>query len=247
MKTFKTTALFAAVFLYIFTFNSCKSYPPAFEVNQFYTDSNDKVIFIDEASYIAIMPKNQDQAFTAESAIIFYPGGLVDYHSYLPLMTDCAEHGAACFIVKMPLNFAFMNKNAAGNFVADHPEIKNWYLAGHSLGGAMAASYISEHTEDFKGLILLAAFSTRDISDSNLKVLSIYGSNDGILNLEKYNLYKKNLPPSGKGLTEIVLDGGNHAHFASYGEQKGDGKADITPEEQQKATAAEIIQWAGLK
>ena len=246
MKILKPLALLAAVYLAVIPLSSCKSYQPAFEVNQFYSDFNANVDFIDNNSYITIMPKNQDPAYVPESAIVFYPGGLVDYHAYLPLLTPCAEQGAACFIVKMPLDFAFMNKNAAGKLVKTHPGIKKWYIAGHSLGGAMAASYAAEHSEDFEGLILLASFSTHDLSDSGLKVLSIYGSNDEVLNLEKYNLYKTNLPPVGNGLTEIVLDGGNHAQFASYGAQKGDGTADITPEEQQQTTAAEITRWAGL-
>ena len=111
----------------------------------------------------------------------------------------------------------------------------------------MAAAYASKHKEVFEGLILLAAFSTHDISDSGLRVLSIYGSNDGVLNMDHYNKNKKNLPAQSdqKGLTEIVIDGGNHAQFSSYGTQKGDGKANITSEEQQEQTAAAIAVWVG--
>ena len=124
-----------------------------------------------------------------------------------------------------------------------HPEIKNWYMAGHSLGGAIAASFVSRHTEEFKGLILLAAYSTHDISKSGLKVLSIYGSNDEVLNLDKYQKNKKNLPAVGDGLTEIIIDGGNHAQFANYGAQEGDGTAEISSEAQQEVTAAEMLSW----
>ena len=78
-------------------------------------------------------------------------------------------------------------------------------------------------------------------------MLSIYGSNDGVLDMNKYQKNKTKLPPVGKGLTEIVIDGGNHAQFASYGAQEGDGAAEISEEEQQAITAEEIISWIGLK
>ena len=249
----KNKRLMAATVLAFFLITaltfSCKSYPPAFDINQLHSEYNYSIEYINTDSYIVLMPKNESPAYVPETGIIFYPGGKVDFQAYLPLMSLCAEKGAACFIVKMPLNYAFMDKNAADKFPVLHPEIKNWYLAGHSLGGAMAASYIADNFENYNGLILLAAFSTKDLSKTNLKVLSIYGSKDGVLNMEKYQKYKSNLPAEtadGNGLTEKVIEGGNHAQFANYGAQKGDLFPDITSEEQQRITADEIIAWAGL-
>ena len=247
----KNKRLMAATVLAFFLLTaltfSCKSYPPSFDIEKFYTESDDTIDFIEDKSYIALLPKNEAGEYYTENGIIFYPGGLVDYHAYIPLLTRCAENKTACFIVKMPLNFAFMDKQAAGKFLTLYPEINNWYMAGHSLGGAIAASYISRHAKDFKGLILLAAYSTHDISKKNLKVLSLYGSNDKVLNLEHYHKYQKKLPAIGSGLTEIIINGGNHAQFASYGNQDGDGIADISAEEQQSITAAEIASWMELK
>ena len=93
---------------------------------------------------------------------------------------------------------------------------------------------------------LWQALIFHDISDSGLKVLSLYGSNDGVLSMDKYQKNKKKLPPVGKGLTEIIIDGGNHSQFASYGAQKGDYMANVTTDEQQRITADEISNWAGL-
>ena len=101
----------------------------------------------------------------------------------------------------------------------------------------MAASYVSKHTEDFEGLVLLAAYSTEDLSDSGLKVLSVYGSEDGVLNREKYEEYRDNLP---EHTVEKVIEGGNHAGFGSYGEQEGDGQAKISQEEQIEVTVEKI-------
>ena len=247
IRRFSAYVTVAVIFLSAFIFASCQSYQPAFDVDQFYSSYNENVDFVDSSNYTVVMPKNDKPGTYIENGLIFYPGGLVEYHSYLQLMTYCAENGFACFLVKMPHDFAFMNKRAAGKFLKLHPEIKNWYVAGHSLGGAMAASYVSKHIDKFDGLILLAAYSTHDLSDSNLKVLSIYGSNDRVLNLDHYQKFKKNLPLVGNGLTEIIIDGGNHSQFANYGFQEGDGKAEISADEQQRITADEISLWAGLK
>ena len=101
----------------------------------------------------------------------------------------------------------------------------------------MAASYVSKHTEDFEGLVLLASYSTEDLSDSGLKVFSVYGSEDGVLNREKYEEYRSNLP---EDTVEYVIEGGNHAGFGSYGEQEGDGQARISQGEQIAITVEKI-------
>ena len=91
---------------------------------------------------------------------------------------------------------------------------------------------------DFDGLILLGSYSTADLSGSGLTVLSVYGSEDGVMNREKYDEYKSNLP---EGFTEVIIEGGNHAYFGAYGEQEGDGTATVTPAEQLRQTAEAIL------
>jgi hypothetical protein len=81
----------------------------------------------------------------------------------------------------------------------------------------------------FPGSSFLASYTTKDLSKTTLKSLSIYGSEDGVMNREKYNESLRNLPSDHQ---EIVLQGGNHASFGDYGEQSGDGKATITFTEQ---------------
>lgn len=93
-------------------------------------------------------------------------------------------------------------------------------MAGHSLGGSMASSYLEENHSDYEGLILLGSYSTADISATSLDVLSIYGSEDGVLNREKYKECMVNLPSDTE---EYIIDGGCHAYFGAYGAQEGDG------------------------
>ena len=101
-----------------------------------------------------------------------------------------------------------------------------------------------EHTEEFEGLVLLAAYSTSDLSGSGLQVLSVYGSEDRVLNMDSYEKYRENLPAD---FTEVVIPGGCHAYFGCYGAQKGDGTPGITNEEQIRRTAEAIGDLADLK
>ena len=165
-----------------------------------------------------------------DSAVIFYPGGKVEALAYIPLMESLAREGVLTVLMPMPFNLAVLAKNAAEGIPAQFPEVENWYMAGHSLGGSMAASFAAENTAWVDGLILLAAYSTDPVA---LPVLSIYGSNDGVMNQEKYRQYRPNLPE----LTEQIIDGGNHAGFGFYGPQEGDGEATISREEQIARTA----------
>lgn len=176
----------------------------------------------------------------AKAGLIFYPGGKVEADAYIPLMMACAQQDIFCVIAEMPFYLAVFDKDAAGNIINEYPEIETWYIAGHSLGGSMAASYAAENTDGLEGIILLGAYSTADLSDSKLKVLSIYGSEDEVMNKKNYDKYKNNLP---KDFSEFVIKGGNHAFYGVYGTQRGDGKAAITNEEQIKITAQKIIEF----
>lgn len=174
----------------------------------------------------------------AIAGLIFYPGGKVENDAYKPLMAACAEQGILCVLVEMPFNLAVFDINAADGIQEQYPDIDSWYIGGHSLGGSMAASYLEKNADDYKGLILLGSYSTADLSGTELDVLSIYGSEDKVMNRDKYNQNKPNLPSD---FTEVVISGGCHAYFGMYGEQDGDGEPKITAEEQINKTASEIV------
>lgn len=173
----------------------------------------------------------------ATRGLIFYPGGKVEYTAYVPLMQACAEQGVLCVLVEMPFNLAVFDINAADGIQKEYPEIEDWYIGGHSLGGSMAASYLADHAEDYEGLILLGAYSTVDLSDTDLAALSVFGSEDKVMNREKYDGNKSNLPTD---FTEVVLNGGCHAYFGMYGAQDGDGTPAITNAEQIRLTVEQI-------
>jgi len=175
----------------------------------------------------------------ASVGLIFYPGGKVDFEAYAPLMEAFAREGIMSVVVHMPANLAIFDMDAAEDIRNDYPQIEKWYIGGHSLGGAMAASYLEDCEEHYEGLLLLAAYSTVDYSNSELEVLSVYGTNDGVMNREKYEEYQKNLPQTAQ---EYVIEGGNHANFGYYGHQEGDEQATISREEQIVKTVEQFVE-----
>ena len=175
-----------------------------------------------------------------EAGLIFYPGGKVEFTAYAPLMAELAQQNILCVLLKMPLNLAVLDLDAAKGIPELFPEVEHWYLAGHSLGGSMAASFAGKHSDTYEGLILLAAYSTSDLTQTGLKVCSLYGDRDEVLNLEKYQQYRSNLP---EDTLELVLEGGNHAGFGSYGHQEGDGASTLEPGTQIPWTAERILEF----
>lgn len=172
-----------------------------------------------------------------DTAIVFYPGAKVEATSYAPLLHKIAEEGIDCFLIEMPFNIALFNQNAADQIIdKENFEYKNWYLAGHSLGGVVASMYESKNSDKIKGLILLASYPNQQLSE-NTRLLFVYGTKDSVINLEQYEKSKKYW---NKNSFETRIEGGNHAQFGNYGVQEGDNEADITAEEQQEKTI-EII------
>ena len=204
-------------------------------INQFVSASEKSTKIILKDNTIFFQPVEN-----AKSGFIFYPGGKVEYKAYEPLLKRLSDKGIACFLVKMPFNLAVFNINAAEKVLNQFPEIEDWYIGGHSLGGAMAASFLEKNQDDIRGLILLASYSTTDFSDTDIEILSIFGSEDKVLNLEKYAEYKPNFS---KNTREFVIEGGNHAGFGFYGNQEGDGTATISALEQIEKTAELIAEF----
>lgn len=187
-------------------------------------------ILVTEPEEIVFEPKNGQ----AKKGLIFYPGGLVEPESYATLCEQIAEQGYFVVIVPMRANLAILSPDRADRIIEAYKDITTWAIGGHSLGGVMAANYAASH-EAISGVVLYASYPQGEaLKESTLPVLSIYGEKDGVANLDKV---KNAALPKQASLREIK--GGNHCYFGSYGMQKGDNEASITPEEQQEQAAKE--------
>ena len=184
----------------------------------------------------------------ATTGIIVYPGAFIEPRSYAPAAHALAEDGVFVAIVPMPLSLAILGSNRADGVIEGHPEIADWVIAGHSLGGVMAARYTSNHPAAIDGLALWASYPEDgvDLSSWNGETTSIFGTLDGLTSVEDIEDSRTRLP----GDTSFVpIDGGNHAYFGWYGDQRGDNPATITRVDQQRiiidATAHVVDTLAG--
>jgi Alpha/beta hydrolase family len=195
-------------------------------------ESDSAVTVQDNGNFVSFAPTG----LAPITGFIFYPGGHVDYRSYAPIAREIASRGYMVSIVEMPLSLAVFGIDKADDVVSAYPDMRYWVIGGHSLGGSMAASYAMKNLNQVQGLVFWASYpaSSDDLSATELKGLSTYGSNDEVLSKETVESTLAQLPP---GTITEVIDGGNHAQFGNYGPQPGDGTATISAADQQLQAA----------
>ena len=162
-----------------------------------------------------------------DTALIFYPGAKVEAIAYLPLLDQLRRTGLTCILVDMPFHMAIFDADAAEAVMEQFPEVEHWYIAGHSMGGAMASQFAAGHPDAVDGLILLGAYIYGDYPPAD--TLTMYGSLNQ--SVEDNLDYTENV---------VEIEGGNHAQFGNYGPQDGDPPAAISAEEQQAQTVDAI-------
>jgi len=188
--------------------------------------SDSQVTVTQQNGFITFEPANQQTSV----GFILYPGARVDYRAYAPVLRQIAGQGYFVAVVKVKLNLAIFDVNAADKVIAKYPQIEHWAIGGHSLGGVAASTYAKDHLDKIRAIAFWASYPADDtLKNSNILVLSIYASNDGLATGSKIDASKVLLP----AYTQYVsIAGGNHGQFGSYGGQAGDNPASISPDEQ---------------
>lgn len=202
---------------------------------------DDALIDVSIEDYILFTPQGQ----TPTVGYVLYPGGRVQAEAYAPLARAIAERGYLVAIVYAPLNLAFFNIGAAQAVIDAHPAIEAWAVGGHSLGGVASSLFVAGRPDKVRGLVIMASYPANNAlaERDDLRVLSIYGTEDGLANPDSILASVKNLPP---GTQLVAVRGGNHGQFGWYGDQLGDKPAALSREEQQaqivEATVALLAQ-----
>lgn len=187
--------------------------------------------------YISLSNKiNKSEKF----GLIFCPGAFIKEESYLPILSELSKRGIKVYILKYGYGFSMFNIGNI-NKILNNSDIKNYILVGHSFGGSRILSYLKRGSSDLiKYVVLLSSYGTnsQDFSNSNIKFLSLVGSDDKIINFKKYENYKNKLPSTTK---YFYIEGGNHSYFGNYGLQFGDSVGSISRERQQFIVINEIL------
>jgi len=239
-QSWRIVAAVSTVVLFVFVIGFvlwASDAAPASEVALQAINSDSQVFVSPENGWVIFFPAENPRP---ETGFIFYPGGKVDYRAYAPILKMIAAKGYFVAVVPVPLNLAFFDVNAAARVEAAYPEIKNWFVGGHSLGGVAASSYAASH-EEIRGVVFWASYPADDsLKTGNIPAVSIYGTNDGLATRETLDESKALLLPDTKF---IAIEGGNHAQFGSYGPQDGDNEASISPEDQWTQAAAATVEF----
>ncbi len=195
------------------------------------------VYFEDRGDYLAFLPR---QVFH-RVGIVFYPGALVEAEAYTPWLRVLAQRGYPAAVARFPLRVAVLKPNRANRILAElEDDADAWVVAGHSLGGAVAARFVNRAPPGtVRGLALLAAYPgpADDLSGSDVAVLSLYGTRDGIVTPEEIRNSAPLLPLDARF---VAIEGGNHAQFGWYGAQPSDNPATISRDAQQAVVIAEV-------
>ena len=185
---------------------------------------SDANVTVTEGDYVTFMPANSQPT----QAFVFYPGGRVDHRAYAVPLRKIAEQGVLVVLLPVRLNLAFFEIDAADKAIPDFPEIRDWVVGGHSLGGVAASLYAKEN-DDLDGIVFWASYPSDDsLKNTEMEFTSIYGTLDN--SLESIEASSSLLPSATKF---VAIEGGNHSQFGNYGLQPGDNEAAISREEQQ--------------
>jgi len=198
---------------------------------------SDAQVRVTTGAYTVFQPADGEPT----TGLIFYPGGRVDARSYAPALHQIAAQGYLVVLVPAPLNLMVFAPGKAANVIPQFPAIRHWAIGGHSLGGAMAANFVYTHPGAVEGLVLWAAYpaSSNDLSQTGVKVLSIYGSED-MAGMGPFAASHALLPAD---TTWVVIPGANHAQFGDYGPQPGDNPASIDRASQQSQAVAATLEF----
>ena len=168
--------------------------------------------------------------------IIIYGDTGVDPKAYVPLAIRLAKKGYRVVIPEFLFNSPTLDSKTVDDVINKYESIRFWVVVGHGNGGKVMSNYLDVN-DKIRGAIFLASYPDEkaDLSDTTLKVVSIYGSLDAELNKAVYEKRKSLLPAS---TMFVQIENGNYSYFANY-ENIEDAK--ITREEQQIQTSVQIF------
>ncbi len=199
---------------------------------------SDENVLVESDDWLVLRPETSEPI----AGLIFYPGANCDIRGYISILRAVAEQGYLVVAVSMPFDFSIFAPNRADDVRTAYPDIQRWAIAGHSMGGAMAAMYASGHQEDLAGLILWDSYppTTNSLEDSKLPVVHIHRATEDGLPPPKFESMRRLFP---KNSQWVAIPGGQHMYFGSFngGGYQEDQLPGITREAQQDIITAATL------
>lgn len=201
-------------------------------------------VSITSTDHSIVMTPTGDDAATG---LVFIPGAKVDPYAYLYKLSGIVEaSGVTVVITKPTLNLAFFDTRPLTTFTADAPGVDRWFVGGHSLGGVRSCMLADDPDvgANVAGLVLFGSYCANDLSATDLEVLSIGGSEDGLSTPQKIADAAPLLPSTA---TFVEIAGLNHAGFGNYGVQSGDGVATISSTDARDEITAALADFLAVR
>ncbi|WP_371810877.1 alpha/beta hydrolase [Frigoribacterium sp. CFBP 13707] len=230
---------FAVVVLVAVGFFTWAKLPMSATASSLRAVADDPRVAVTDRPDLVVMRPAQTEAL--DQGLVFVAGARVDPQAYEEVLSGLVATGVTVVIERPVLGFGLFDWRGLDHFTAAAPEVTNWAVGGHSLGGVRACGYAADDPS-VDGLVLFGSYcATTDLSgDDDLPVLSLSGSDDGLSTPDDVERYRDMLPADA---TMVEIDGSSHAQFGSYGEQSGDGTPALTDEEARARIDTELTSF----
>ncbi|ALV47893.1 hypothetical protein MB46_19685 (plasmid) [Arthrobacter alpinus] len=203
--------------------------------------SDTRIVYEELDNVIRLKPAEAQST----QGLIFLVGAKVEPQSYAATLSDAAAEGTTVLIVRPPLNLALLQFDSFETLTRYGPGVQTWAVGGHSMGGVKACTYAQDSR--VTKLLLFASYCSSDTlaKRSDLEVLSLQGSQDKVIKRENLENFSSLMPEHSQIIT---LNGVTHAQFGDYGQQSGDGTADVTTTEAHQLISEQVLPFlAGEK
>ncbi len=173
--------------------------------------AGDETVRIESGDWLILRPGTS----TPTVGLILYPGANCDIRGYAPVLRKIAAQGYLVVTVSMPFDFAIFAPDRADEVIAAFPDISQWVVVGHSMGGAMAARYAFNHQDELAGLIVWDSYppGSNSLADSELPVLHIHRATPAGQPPQKFQDMRGLFPDDSRW---VAIPGGQHMYFGSF-------------------------------
>jgi len=200
---------------------------------------SDASVLVEQGRYLVLRPRQTPERM----GVVFYPGAYADIRGYVPTLRPIAAAGYRIVIVPMPFELAIFGFNAARDVQRVNPDLANWAIVGHSVGGAMAAMFASRNPDAVQGVIIWDSYppSMASLTDYPKPAWLIHRATPDGAPPASFARNRKLYPPESPW---VPIPGAIHMNFGSFqgGGYVEDWQPGITQAQQHEQVIAATLQ-----
>ncbi len=176
---------------------------------------SDDAVEVNFDDWLVMRPKGASPT----RGVIVYAGANCDVRGYAEIMRSIAADGYLVVGPTWLFNFSIVDvmlpTSKVDQIQSAYPEIKNWVLIGHSMGGATAGIYAHANPDKLDGVIFWDSYTpdTSSLADSTLPVTNIFRATLDGEPPEKFKEMWHVYPPQ---TVHVPIRGGIHMYFGDF-------------------------------